>query len=125
VCEELVGARRAGQVVSDEQMEGFREAQRLVLGRLAAGLATTRVLALFLTYWLCGIAVGEPRFGTEFRGFRLSRVIGIPATVLVTLSLVLPAPLVQNLTALALIGFLFQGLSVLHAWAHARRWHAG
>jgi len=125
VFDELVEALRTGQDVSEEQIEAFRQAQPLVLGLLAAGLATTLVLALFLTYWLCGIAVGEPRFGTEFRDLRLSRVIGIPATVLVTLSLVLQTPLVQNLTALALIGFLFQGLSVLHAWAHARRWHAG
>jgi len=125
VFDELIEALGTAQDVTEEQVDAFRQAQPLVLGLLAAGLVTTLVLSLFLTYWLCGIAVGEPRFGAEFRALRLSRVIGIPATVLVTLSLVLPAPLVQNLTALALIGFLFQGLSVLHAWAHARRWHAG
>jgi hypothetical protein len=120
----LVEAVSAQQNVTEEQIEQFRQAQPLVLGLVAAGAVTTLVLSLFLTYWLCGIAVGEARFGAEFRELRLSRVIGIPATVLVTASLVLRAPLVQNLTALALVGFLFQGLSVLHAWAHARRWHS-
>jgi hypothetical protein len=33
--------------------------------------------------------------------------------------------LVQNLTPLALFGFLFQGSAVMHAWAHARQWHIG
>lgn len=121
----LIAAITAEQDVTEEQLEAFRLAQPLVLGLLAAGLTTTLALSLFLAYWMCGVAVGEPRFGAEFRELRLSRVIGIPATVLVTLSLVLRAPLVQNLTALALVGFLFQGLSVLHAWAHARRWHTG
>ncbi len=111
--------------ITDLQIEAFQQAQPLVLGLLAAGLITTLTLALFLAYWLCGVAVGESRFGAEFRELRLSRPIGIAATVLVTLSLVLSAPLVQNLTALALVGFLFQGLSVLHAWAHARRWRVG
>jgi hypothetical protein len=123
--DQLVEALTADQNVTEAQLEAFRQAQPLVLGLLAAGLTSTLVLSLFLAYWLCGIAVGEPRFGAEFRELRLSRAIGIPATILVTLSLVLRAPLVQNLTALALVGFLFQGLSVLHAWAHVRRWHAG
>jgi uncharacterized protein YybS (DUF2232 family) len=26
---------------------------------------------------------------------------------------------------LALLGFLCQGLAVLHAWVHARKWHPG
>lgn len=112
------------QQMSSDQIEVFRMAQPLVLGLLAAAITTLLAMSLFLAYWLCGLAVGELRFGAEFRELRLSRVIGIPATVLITLSLVLQTPLVQNLTSLALVGFLFQGLSVMHAWAHAKRWHA-
>ena len=121
----LLEALESDQGMTAAEVDAFRQAQPLVLGLLAAGLAATLGLSLFLAYWLCGIAVGERRFGTEFRALRLSRVIGIPATILVTVGLVLQAPLVQNLTALALVGFLFQGLAVLHAWAHARSWHVG
>ncbi len=125
VFDRLLEALQSGQELTGAQLDAFRQAQPLVLGLLAAGVTMTLALSLFLAYWLCGIAVGEPRFGAEFRALRLSRVIGIPATILVAVGLVLPAPLVQNLTALALVGFLFQGLSVLHAWAHARSWHPG
>lgn len=114
-----LGARGA----TDEQLAAFREAQPLVLGLLAAGVFCALAIALFLAYWLCGIAVGDTRFGREFRELRLGRSLGIPAMVLITAGLVLGAPLVQNLAALALVGFVFQGLSVMHAWAHARRWH--
>jgi len=109
---------------TEEQLAAFREAQPLVLGLLAAGVLCALAMALFLAYWLCGIAVGDTRFGKEFRELRLGRSLGIPAMVLITAGLVLGAPLVQNLAALALVGFVFQGLSVMHAWAHARRWHA-
>src|SRR5690606_33794063 len=66
---------------------------------------------------------GEPRFGKEFRRLELGRLLGMTASVIVTLSLVTEAALVQNLSSLALFSFLFQGLAVMHAWAHARRWH--
>lgn len=125
VFDRLLAALQSEQQMTAAQLEAFRQAQPLVLGLLAAGFATTLALSLFVAYWLCGIAVGERRFGAEFRELRLSRVIGIPATILITVGLVLQAPLVQNLAALALVGFLFQGLSVLHAWAHARSWHPG
>ncbi|MFO7288214.1 MAG: hypothetical protein LOD94_05685 [Gammaproteobacteria bacterium] len=108
---------------TEEQRAAFRAAQPFVLGLLAAGMLSALVIALFLAYWLCGIAVGDTRFGREFRELRLGRSLGIPAMVLITAGLVLGAPLIQNLAALALVGFVFQGLSVMHAWAHARRWH--
>src|SRR5690606_15587267 len=108
---------------TEEQLTAFRAAQPFVLGLLAAGMLSALAMALFLAYWLCGIAVGDTRFGREFRELRLGRSLGIPAMVLITAGLVLGAPLIQNLAALALVGFVFQGLSVMHAWAHARRWH--
>src|SRR5690606_21336363 len=88
VFDRLIDALSAQQDVTEEQLDAFRLASPLVFGLLAAGLTTTLLLSLFLTYWLVGLAVGEPRFGAEFRELRLSRVIGIPATVMVTLSLV-------------------------------------
>ena len=56
-------------------------------------------------------------------GFAERRTSSLPTTLLMASSLVLNAPLVQNLFPLALIGFWFQGLAVSHAWARAKRWH--
>lgn len=110
---------------TDEQIEVFRAAQPLMFGLFAAALLVQLIAALFLAHWWNALADGVSRFGDEFRDLRLSRTLGLAASVLVAVGLVLDAPLVQNLTPLALFGFLFQGLAVLHAWAHARQWHVG
>jgi hypothetical protein len=110
---------------TDEQIEVFRETQPVMFGLFAAVMMAQLVAALFLAYWWRGLASGVSRFGTEFRGLHLSRALGFPASVLVAFALVLNAPLVQNLAPLALFGFVFQGLAVVHAWAHARQWHVG
>lgn len=79
--------------------------------------------ALMLTYWWVTLAGGERRFAAEFRRLRLGRLLGILATALLGLGLVFDRGLVQNLLPLALLAFVFQGLAVVHAWAHAKRWH--
>ncbi len=79
---------------------------------------------LFLAYWWCTVAEGQPRFAVEFRQLKLGRWLGSTATLVVVLGLVFDAPLVQNLRAMAVFGFLFQGLAVTHAWVHAKQWHS-
>jgi len=101
-----------------------------VMGQLALLLPAVTVFsslvgALLLGYWWYTLASGERRFAAEFRRLKLGRWLGAVATVSVALGLVFSAPLVQNLTPLAWLAFLFQGLAVVHAWAHARRWHPG
>jgi hypothetical protein len=114
-----------GNGATAEQLQAFHAAEPVVLGLFAAAALTELLAALFLTYWWLGLAANNRRFGLEFRNLKLGLVLGVPATILVMVGLVLDAPLVQNLRPLALFGFLFQGLSVLHAWAYAKRWHPG
>jgi hypothetical protein len=105
------------------QMQAFRQAEPVSLGLFAAAAMTQLLGALFLAEWWRGLAEGNSRFGFEFRDLKLGLVLGFPATILVVIGLVLQAPVVQNLTPLALFAFLFQGLSVMHAWAYAKHWH--
>jgi hypothetical protein len=111
--------------VEPRQLESIRNAESTLLGLLVAFVLTEVLCALFLAEWWLGLGAGDRRFGYEFRALRLGRVLGVPATVLLVVALVLEAPVVQNLAPLALFAFLFQGLSVLHAWAHAKHWHPG
>jgi hypothetical protein len=92
---------------------------------LAAAVFSQLIGPLLLAYWWLCIASGRKRFGVEFRLLKLGRVLGVLATAVIVLRLAFDAPLVQNLTALALLAFVFQGLAVLHAWANAKRWHPG
>jgi hypothetical protein len=91
----------------------------------AAASFMSIVGALLLAYWWWTLTAEERRFAAEFRRLRLGRWLGAAATLVVALGLVFAAELVQNLVPLALFGFLLQGLAVVHAWAHARRWHPG
>jgi hypothetical protein len=92
---------------------------------LAPAVASLFVLPLLLGYWWLTLASGQRRFAGEFRTLTLGRLLGVLGTVLIVLGLVFDTQLVQNLRSLALIVFLFQGLAVLHASAHAKRWHVG
>jgi hypothetical protein len=91
-----------------------------IVARMAQTLPAVTVL--FLAFWWWTVADGQPRFAVEFRQLKLGRWLGSAATLVVLLGLVLDAPLVQNLRAMAVFGFLFQGLAVTHAWFHARHW---
>lgn len=109
---------------------GSEEQVQEIVARTAQTLPSITALllagtALFVAYWWCTVAAGEPRFAAEFRQLKLGRWLGSIATVVVVLGLVFDAPLVQNLRAMAVFGFLFQGLAVTHAWVHAKQWHLG
>jgi hypothetical protein len=96
--------------------------------RAAAALFTTAVFLqligpVLLGSWWTWLAAGQRRFGHEFRQLKLGRLLGSLATVLFVVGLVFPGPVVQNLALLGVLGFLLQGVAVMHAWAHAKRWH--
>jgi len=92
---------------------------------LAAAVFWQLVGTLLLGYWGFLLATRQRRFGQEFRRLALGRVLGTIATLVVVLALAFDFELVQNLAPLALLGFVLQGVSVVHAWAHARNWPPG
>jgi hypothetical protein len=80
---------------------------------------------LLLAYWWSLVAMRQRGFGQEFRNLAFGRVLGVIATLVIVLGLVSGVELVQNLLPLAGLGFLLQGVAVVHAWAHAKRWPPG
>jgi len=97
--------------------------EQLFVGLLSAGVFLHLIVSLIIGHWWATLAGFEPAFGQQFRQLRLGRFLGVPATLLMASSLVLDAPLIQNLFPLILFGFWFQGIAVVHAWGWARRWH--
>lgn len=123
VIDEVVDVFRANANADvDQQLSVIASWGPLLLGLIEAAALMQLVGALLLGYWWLSLLRLDISFGDEFRELKLGRVLGIPALILMSLGMVLDAPLVQNLTPLALIAFLFQGLAVMHAWAHAKRW---
>jgi hypothetical protein len=119
---ELVEILRASDA-TPEQIELVEGRGGMVL--LAGAVFSQLMGALLLAYWWFALAAGDRRFGVEFRQLKLGRLLGVLATTVIVLGLVFDTALVQNLSALALLAFVVQGLAVLHAWANAKRWHPG
>lgn len=108
-----------------ERIEMIRAVAPMMLGFFAAGVFAQFVAALLVGYLALSHAREGVRFGEAFRALELGRVLSVFGMVLVTLGLFVPAAVVQDLRMLVLMGFLFQGLAVMHAWAHGKQWHPG
>jgi len=94
------------------------ELVRVLLISLQLSLLTSLMLGL---WWYSLIAEGL-RFGREFRALKLGRSVGIALMLLVVAAQLLDAELIAYVAPLAVIGFLFQGLAVLHARNHRDKW---
>jgi hypothetical protein len=106
-----------------EQLAAVRSWEGVLLGLTAAVAFAQVVGAILLAYWWAGLYTGRRVVGEQFRRLRLGRVLGVPATIIVGLSMLVNAATIQNLAPVLLVAFWFQGLSIVHAWAHARNWH--
>lgn len=106
-----------------DQILAVRSWQDVLLGLIVAAAFAQIVAAALLGLWWWGLESGDAEFGAQFRSLRLGRVLGVPGTFVIGLSLFMNVALIQNLAPVLLAAFLFQGLAVVHAWAHARSWH--
>lgn len=89
---------------------------------ILVSMLVTLLAALMLGHWWYGLIDARARFGAEFRALKLGRTTGIALIVLVVAYLVLDWELIQFVAPMAVVGFLFQGLAVLHARSHSENW---
>jgi hypothetical protein len=120
--DEVIEVMRSGGA-DEQQLQSVRDWEPMLIGLLASVVFIHWMGSLLLAHWCVALVDDEIGFGEQFRALGLGRSLGLPALLLVALPLVLDAPLIQNLGLLVLFVFLFQGLAVMHAWAHARKWH--
>jgi len=110
--------------LTEAQLAPMAETDPARFGRyFLFSLHASQLAGLMLgAWWYALIAKGVP-FGAEFRALRLGRVTGIALMVPVTAALVIASELVRLVAAMAVAGFLFQGLAVLHARSRSDNWH--
>ena len=97
--------------------------ERLFVGFLTLVIFLQLMTPLLLGSWWAALMNPVPQFGRQFRELRLGRFLGIPATLLMAVRLILDGPVIQNLFPLVLIAFWFQGIAVVHAWGKVREWN--
>ena len=97
--------------------------ERLFVGFLTLVIFLQLMTPLLLGSWWAALMSPVPQFGRQFRELRLGRFLGIPATLLMAVRLVLDGPVIQNLFPLVLFAFWFQGIAVVHAWGKVRQWN--
>jgi hypothetical protein len=92
---------------------------QVMTGMMAASAVASAMAALFLgSWWAAG--PGRGRFGAEFQAVRMGRVIGAIAGVVGLLFLTSLKATADDLLLVLAVGFVVQGLSVVH-WHGARR----
>ena len=97
--------------------------ERLFVGFLTLVIFLQLMTPLLLGSWWAALMNPVPQFGRQFRELRLGRFLGIPATLLMAVRLILDGPVIQNLFPLVLFAFWFQGIAVVHAWGKVREWN--
>lgn len=129
-------ANRIGEILRDEvlfllqtggaeqaQLDRFAEIQPAEFVRfLLMTLLVSLVAALMLGFWWYSLITDGLQFGAEFRALKLGRVAGIGLMAVVVIGQLVNVEVLRNLASLAVAGFLFQGLAVMHARSHADKW---
>jgi hypothetical protein len=107
----------------EEEIEAVVALQPRLVGLYGFEICLVVLFALLLTRWALGYARHDPDFGREFRALRIGYVLGVPAALILALTLVLNVTLLHNLFGVAALAFMLQGLAALHSRGHAARWH--
>jgi hypothetical protein len=107
-----VRARAAG-------LEIAQAAAQVMTGMMAASAVASALVSLFIGCWAAGQLNGRS-FGREFQDIRMGRVLGLLAGVIALLFLTGARSIADDLLLVMALGFLVQGLAVVH-WHAARR----
>ena len=90
---------------------------------IASGFAFSLIATMLLARWWQSVLFNPGEFRKEFYSLRLPRIVLLPAILGLCVLLLAPdhAPvLVRDMVILMLILYLYQGLSVIHGFVHAR-----
>ena len=90
---------------------------------LVGSMLASTLAALLLGRWWHSLIAEDVDFGSEFRRLRLGQVAALLLLTIVAASFVTAVPAVDAVALAALVGFLFQGLAVLHARRLSEGWH--
>lgn len=110
-------ARSAGLEVGPADL--IPGAAQVMTGVMSASAVASGLAALFLGTWWAGTSTGRG-FGAEFQELRMGRVIGLVAGVAGVLFLTSLRPSADDVLLVLGVGFVMQGLAVVH-WHGARR----
>ena len=89
-----------------------------------AGTLVTITASVLLGRWWDSLLRGTS-FGAEFRQLRMGRVLALAFAVLLGVYLLTHAVMLESLICILGVGFVFQGLAVLHTAAAAQGLHVG
>lgn len=110
--------------LAEDQLARFAAIDATEFARGFVFLIFTGVLgALMLGFWWYALITEGVSFGPQFRELRLGRSVGIVLMVLITANVIWTHEALQVTAYMAVAGFLFQGLAVLHARSHSDNWH--
>jgi hypothetical protein len=106
------------------QIEDLLRIQPLAVAAVwVASLLASTLASVLLARWWHSLIAADLEFGAEFRRLRLGQFAAVLLLALAGAALLLDVPAVDAVALAALVGFLFQGLAVLHARCASGGWH--
>ncbi len=94
---------------------GVRQIAELMPGIMVVSILATLLVSLAIGRYWHGLLTGQPKFGAEFRQYRLGRMAGLLAAAGLLAGFLLDGPGAANLKMVAGTVFIVQGLAVAHA----------
>jgi hypothetical protein len=119
----LLQTRLESAGVDDARIDQLAQLPGAIFAQLLLMFLLLSLLGgLMLGSWWYALISDGLRFGAEFRALRLGRFAGSLLILFVVLPLLITAEAVQVAAQLAVLGFLVQGLSVMHARRYRDQW---
>jgi hypothetical protein len=130
---ELLGKFFEGSAVGDDLAIGpevMDQAAAMMNAFMSGAWVMSVTIPLLLARWWQAILYNPGGFGTEFRAFRLPRILALPAALLslyVSVQAMKNGPqgLAMDLLFVAIVMYLFQGLGVAHYYIRERQASVG
>jgi hypothetical protein len=102
-----------GTLQADPEL--IRRMAELMPGIMVSAILATQIISLALGRYWHGLLLGNDQFGTEFRQYRVGRIVGLISTAGLLAGLFWQGPNAGSLIMVTGSVFLVQGLSVAHA----------
>ncbi len=107
----------ASASVSDSQILSLNSWRDLFFSLIVSIVFVQLIMSFFIGIWSLSVIKKDRSYFIQFRSLRLGRFLGIPATLLLFLSIFVDILYIDSFFSLVLVGFCIQGLAVIHDYA--------
>ncbi len=107
----------------ESQISSLNSWRELFFSLIVSIVFIQLVISLFLSTWWYSLIKKERSFFQQFKGLRLGKFLGLPATLLLVIGIFSDTIIVDSFFSLILIAFCFQGMALAHDYGSSINLH--